>query len=322
MAGGSSTKICLWFTAPCPGGHRTQVPNSSADRQCTWMKADAMRPLRRLISAHWRGAIGLGPAVIGVLIGGHVAMSALRGFFQAPTLIVALSLAAISAVAFLWQAVGSFRAADAYIADRGDMLPAFATYGAIIVVAVLGLVQSAAMFLPQRPETVTAPESYKLLLEEGVVLLRGNLDFRDFEAVQAAVAAGAPIHTINLDSPGGRIHAARGLARLVLENQWRTEVTGNCFSACPLIFVAGTERHLGPNGRLGFHRYAAAMSTDSATQGQIILGDVAAEIRRDREFYASRGIDADFLDQMFTADHAEIWRPNRATLVAAGFVTE
>jgi hypothetical protein len=71
---------------------------------------------------------------------------------------------------------------------------------------------------------------------------------------------------IVLESPGGLVAAASYMAGMINAAGLTTIVSGDCASACTILFYAGSRREL--SGRLGFHRatddvgtanYAAAM---------------------------------------------------------------
>ncbi len=62
---------------------------------------------------------------------------------------------------------------------------------------------------------------------------------------------GGYVKTVALHSPGGSLHDALTIGRLIRERKFATEVADGryCASACPLIFAGGVERRAGVEGR-------------------------------------------------------------------------
>lgn len=64
-----------------------------------------------------------------------------------------------------------------------------------------------------------------------------------------------PRAMVYLDSAGGALVPAIEIGKLLRAHHHATAVLdgSTCTSACALIWIAGTPRYLGPQGRLGFH---------------------------------------------------------------------
>ena len=64
--------------------------------------------------------------------------------------------------------------------------------------------------------------------------------------------------TVILNSPGGYLQEAVNIGRRIRSRKYETRVQNGaaCNSACTLIWLAGTSRHLDPRARLGFHSAA------------------------------------------------------------------
>jgi hypothetical protein len=58
---------------------------------------------------------------------------------------------------------------------------------------------------------------------------------------------------VRLESGGGLLDEAEEAARLIHAHHLDTVVSGDCSSACTVIFVAGIHRQLDAAGKLGFH---------------------------------------------------------------------
>lgn len=210
-------------------------------------------------------------------------------------------------------------AAHRALAGSGGLFSCLFGYG-LALFSVVGFVGFVAPTVAgQGQQQLNPPTLRPLPIRDGVVFLEGEIDFRLFDALQRLVDKKTPVEVVSLNSLGGAVHAARGLARLVRENGLDTVASGPCYSACTLIFIAGNRRKLGPNGMLGFHSYAAQMDTST---GKIPLGSTLEQQNTDRAVFAQAGVETEFLDKMFEAPHQGLWRPNRQALSAAGVTTD
>jgi hypothetical protein len=88
------------------------------------------------------------------------------------------------------------------------------------------------------------------------------------EGAFTAAAAANPGARVVLNSGGGSLTPALNLGRFIRENRLQTYVpdASGCFSACSLIWLAGTERHIGQGARIGFH---AAYVAQQGGPGQV-----------------------------------------------------
>lgn len=222
-----------------------------------------------------------------------------------------------------WQLVGVVRAARRNLSGNVMLAP----------VAPLAAVLMSAVAVPQAVELlsvaqalrdgdaddaaprVAASRPYSLQRVAGTTLvsLRGSLDFGVTAALRVLLADNPGVTGIVLDSDGGPVYEARGVARLIVERRLDTYSLTGCNSACTTAFVAGSRRLLAPAARLGFHSYAISGHST-------LFIDIEQEQRTDLAFHASRGVAPEFLEALFDKPHDDIWFPSRETLVAAGVV--
>lgn len=165
-----------------------------------------------------------------------------------------------------------------------------------------------------RRDTLPPAPQALLRIEGSRAFLSGDIDFESYNVVQATLAETAGINTLVLDSTGGRIAAARGIARLVRETSLATHVSGICASACTVIFIAGTSRSMSDTARIGFHGYRLVSTVTTL--------DAQDEEQRDKAAFAAKGISAAFLERAFDVPHDEMWFPTRKTLQAAGVLAD
>lgn len=161
-----------------------------------------------------------------------------------------------------------------------------------------------------------APTGYRLALaaDGRSVALRGLIDFGLTQRLEAMLSAARGVRVLRLESAGGRVAEARGVARLVHRHDLVTSAAGECSSACTIVLLSAQRRYLEPGARLGFHRYGLR----SPLVGHFL--DPAAEQARDRALFRGSRIDPAFLDRVAATPHEQMWFPTVPELLAAGVV--
>lgn len=157
------------------------------------------------------------------------------------------------------------------------------------------------------------PAPAQLPVIDGTAVFSGLIDLASYTALAETIRANPTLQAIRLTSDGGNVAAARGMARLILEAKLATTVTGTCASACTLAFLAGQNRSLAPEARLGFHAYRLET-------GARVL-NTQDEQSRDRDWMIARGVKKAFLDQAFATPFTSMWFPERQILEEAGILS-
>lgn len=275
----------------------------------------------RYVIGHWHGNLPLATTVIFSALGLRAGLASVQPLLANRSAIVLIVFCILANVVVLvWQVVGTLRAGSQYLRDRGDMIPVWATYFSVLAVTVVAVTQTidAAAILTAKPpvEARAAPDTRAIVsADEQEITLSGDLDYGLNTAFGTALTEHPEIRTVILSSDGGLIFAARAIALKIEQRGLATHVAETCSSACTVSFMAGNVRTLGPDGRLGFHRYRIAAPYSVPTV------NVGAEIDRDREYFASRGVSEEFLERAFRPSHDEIWFPTRRQLRDAGVIT-
>lgn len=144
-----------------------------------------------------------------------------------------------------------------------------------------------------------------------ILVVQGDIDIAATKRLSGFLGKNSGIKKLIIESEGGNIFEARGIARLVKENSLHTHVDGKCFSACTLIYVSGDLRTAGVNAEFGFHSY----------RQRTINGGVGIDIEEqqniDAGIFADAGVDKEFIDQMYQAEHEDMWFPERLRLIEA-----
>lgn len=278
---------------------------------------------------HWRGKHplwqsfwlnGVGPrlAVYGAL---QVVLN------TAPvSILLALTLFSADALCLLWQGVGYFRAAEARLRDSGSMLPIWGGMIALIVAVFVIVSQWWALGLATRlgedgpsfsqQKELERQAQYQILRQaDGSLLFQGQIVLGVTKALGRELAQGPALKGITLHSNGGNVFEARGLAKLIISHGLTTRVEEVCSSACTLAFIAGTQRNLGSEARLGFHSYFLEDAL------RLPGFDIEAEQARDREFMLAQGVAADFITRVYETPSSKIWYPEHGLLRRSGVVT-
>lgn len=160
------------------------------------------------------------------------------------------------------------------------------------------------------------PLEYRLQNNDRSTLIAsGEIGNTSTLELQKIISENNEISTLVLNSKGGNVFEARGIARLIREHQLDTYVTEFCYSACTLAFVSGLNRTATVNAIFGFHAY----KLDALGNNYQI--DVKSEQAKDALMYIKNGVDQSFVDRIFSTAHTDIWKPDREVLLDSGFLT-
>jgi len=245
-----------------------------------------------------------------------------------PLVPVLLTLLIVHGAFFVWQAVGAIRAGEVHALAHGT--PASAV-GAQLLVVVLFLLTLAYVVagvqttLPaaesenvdQRRDREQATQySLTLAMQDEELQLKGLVSPGITRRVRDLLVEHPGIDTVVLESDGGNVYEARGLARLFQENGIRTHVDVRCASACAVAFIGGQRRTLASEAKIGLHAYRM----DSVQS--IIVTDAQIEQGRDRSLFAKAGVAPWFVERMFDTPADGMWWPTSGQLLSAGVAHE
>lgn len=116
--------------------------------------------------------------------------------------------------------------------------------------------------LPQAAWLVAAPaQAGRIALQDGrscAISVAGRIEDGDALAFDA-LATSCPNALVVLSGPGGKVVPALAIGRDIRARGLRTLVPAGaaCASACSLIWLAGTQRLLATDARIGFHALSA-----------------------------------------------------------------
>ena len=227
-------------------------------------------------------------------------------------------------VIYPWQVIGLVRACNRHLKQSSDSAIVTGAQLAIAASVIVGVttvtttVQSilGATSTAIKDGTNTAEPAYEIefLAEHSLIRLDGEFANGLTRDLRQLIVKKTGIRGMILNSDGGRIFEARGVAKVIGERRLATYVYGVCQSACTTAFIAGSPRRLGEQGRLGFHRYRL--------KSVYPLIDVDEEQEKDRAFYRAQGVAPDLLARIFKTPHDTMWYPTKKELLGAGVIDE
>ncbi len=243
-----------------------------------------------------------------------------------PTIPIVAGIVAYVAVV-IWQVTGTLRAMEQHIRDGGGMPSAWGIQAALLAAFWIVLANIWGMWLSTRvvAETENFEErmerehasKYSLYVSEDrrTAYLQGEITLGVTKKFALLLQNQPDLQTVVLESGGGNIYEARGLAKQIGAAGIDTRVEKTCSSACTLAFIGGLRRTVTNAARLGFHQYR--VDADYV----VAFADPEAEQARDRALFAAAGVGENFLREMFEKSATDMWFPDLETLLEAGVIT-
>jgi hypothetical protein len=283
------------------------------------------------IVRHWRGDLSLGVSywINGILLSTIVAVPAIimasADITEYPRLILAglASLFLLGILLSVWQYVGIWRSAGRSMRDRQRRLKWLSWAGLARVVTSVSFLSVSFNTVHQLPgfaamvqiaigDDPTPHHVLRVLNNGKEILLAGGIDFGTTADLADLLEASPGVATMDFDNIGGRVAEARHVGEIISRRHLATYTAASCLSACTIAYISGSPRYLGPDGKLGFHRYSFPGLTP----------DQEHEINRQGEHdLVAAGVAADFAAKVFATAADHVWYPDAATLLAAHVVT-
>ncbi len=283
-------------------------------------------PEPNFIVKHWRGDYPLGFSywVIGslltiIVVAVATMLGSSRGFQELGPRGVGAAILAfyVFVIPFaLWQLVGIWRSADKHASRGGKAFWA----GLAKAMVVLGILRVAADFATQGFPVIsesaklfvgidnTPPYQIRVLRDGTELELAGGMPFGTTDQVKKFLDAAPAIQVVHLNSQGGRMGEAYKIYRMIKERNLITYTSADCVSACSVAFLAGRERYLGENGRLGFH---------SASFGTVSGEDIKGLNDEIRQTLQAHGVSSSFIERALSTSPKDMWYPTKDELLKA-----
>lgn len=143
----------------------------------------------------------------------------------------------------------------------------------------------------------------------------GDIDFGFYERFVAALDSSVGVNEVTLGSGGGSVRDALLAGYEIRKRGLNTTIYGNCYSACPLLFVGGRDRVIwAAPYRLGFHQVYTKTGGPKALDDEI-YSLIAI-------FLKEMGADpVTVIGWMLSAGPADMFEPPVDTLCQAGVAT-
>ena len=282
-------------------------------------------------SRHWKGEYAVLRSLFVNTLAPNALLLALQGRFDLTRLIadpalgklVLVLTASLWLILLVWQFTGCFRSASLRISYSGSAMNLYVVFFGLLITVIPvmgGMLSLSDQYNRAQQGAVLSAESsgksYTLtLLNNEMLAFTGDINFgatRDFVSI---LAAHPNIQTVLLESDGGVIVEARGMANTILDNGLNTRVESDCYSACTLVFISGRVRSLGDKAALGFHQYLLE------TPYYYPWVDPVSEAIKDKQRFARQNVTPTFLNKMYLYDHESLWIPSHAELAQAGVTT-
>ena len=218
----------------------------------------------------------------------------------------------------IWQVVGLWRSARQYVAYAESPLWG---RGAQVLVFLWACVMTLTypVWLPGYVAGIRIAFGdkdfqYQLAVSENgsALELNGGLGLGVTRAVTEHLYHNPGVELLALNSRGGLLEESRELGALIEERELSTYSNGECLSACTTPFLAGKQRILHADAKLGFQKSRIFGMPESVN-----------DLRNapDKEFMSRQGVHEDFVEKAFGASNKHIWIPTLQELVDAGVVT-
>jgi hypothetical protein len=289
-------------------------------------------PVRRrgYIVRSWRGELSLARAffVNGVLLTLAFAVVMIALLFAMMTVFggqvraeMYLGLAVTTAVFVLgtpitvWQLVGLWRSASRHVRRGGRRIFAYGAYVLVIALAGYEVWDAPSVWQDyKKAQLLLALEEavhtdFAVFERDGVLSVSGLFGQDMVDKVKGELDRNPNIRAVHLTSVGGFIDAGQKVAALIRERGLATYVSDYCKSSCTFAFLAGRERWLGPNGRLGFHSAIGTFGDDEAVRA---MGDI----------YARLGMPAATIARVMAVAPQDMWEPSITELKADGLIDD
>ena len=275
---------------------------------------------RNFVVRHWNGHYSLLVTLVVILLLLRLVLGYLQSIVPSVAVVpwIALSIAIM-----VWQIVGAFRSADHALRSHGTTVLHWCLYAMILLTIVLTVLQASDV-LSGRKSVVASAQSVEPLQttmlplsdNASTVIVEGEFTWPLRRAFLDTIEATPSVKIVILNSDGGLVYVGRSIALTISNYGLSTHVNERCHSACTIAFIAGKERSIAADARLGFHRYL--LQNEHQTHGL----SVVEQLETDREHFAKNGVADSFLKRLFDAEHSDIWIPDHQTLIDSGVLTQ
>jgi len=273
------------------------------------MRTGLLGRVGRDVCRHWQGRLSLASSfwIQGVALNVLLALwsfelaRSMRDSTTDRVRVVVLTTQAVVCVVSVWQWVGVWRASGRRKTHFFARLLARACVLASVVHVTLCVAKVAASW---HASACGEPWLVRVLGKPDETELRGPICDGASAALGELLHSHPTVRTLHVTSSGGLVNEGLRLATLVRAQHLHVVVDSSCYSACTLLLLAGDQRFMRPNARIGFHRMRLRDGRDV-----IPIGDDMAS--------ALEGVGASkaFVDRVYATSSDDIWEPSKNRLL-------
>lgn len=228
------------------------------------------------------------------------------------------ALCALVGSVAIWQLVGTWRVSSKTRQPQRWWITRWAARGLAIFVAGMGLLMTSALpqainalYIQATDQDEYGRLGYTVSVDGANLIINGYFAWGLLDEVERALTANPEVQMVVLNSLGGHVGVGKWLYEAFKARGFDTYVDEKCASACILAFMAGSNRYLERDAKLGFHGVIGeAENMRAAAEATIIA------------IYRETGAPEDFISRTIQTPGSEVWVPKQKELVAANIVTE
>lgn len=124
-----------------------------------------------------------------------------------------------------------------------------------------------------------------------------------------------------LDSPGGNIKEAMKIATLLKKIYPFVYVNNTCASSCLLLWLSGSQRHIGENGKIGIHRPTFSKEYYEATTLEETKDDYEKVSIEFKNFVLDQGLPLSIYEKLIATNSQSILFLNANDIALIGYFT-
>jgi hypothetical protein len=313
-----------------PALEQLPKPHQTGDKDATLVgRGSQWEAGKNYVIKHWRGELSLGVSFwvsyLAINLGASLLLfKSLNHFFSETSLLqVQLRVVFLYFAFFLlapWQIVGLWRSAQHEIlAKKAVFWPRSAQAICVIITAVLlwvslSLFEWTGMAFHDGAYSYTVTVTNYPEEESGEILVNGFVGPGIADRLENELVRQPKVSVISLNVVGGLLSEAEKMAKSIEKRELSTYVGNQCDSACTYAFIAGSNRILHPEAKLGFH---------SARLVGVDWFDPRKGHENDdwKIFLKRRGVRPKFIEKAFSVPSTEMWHPSLEELIQARVVT-
>jgi ATP-dependent protease ClpP protease subunit len=221
-----------------------------------------------------------------------------------------------------WQLVGLWRSATKYLDNGRSSL-----WGNLArLTVILGCLQNCTVLVDVSKELAILNDFYanialskeadyetefRFINNNKELLVTGGIGSKSVNEFTKIASANPNLSLIHLNNDGGRISEAYEIYKFIKARGYNTYTSGQCLSACTIMFLGGKQRLISITGKLGFH---------SASIGNLDGQDYENINDEFKNIYQEAGVSESLISRALSTPANEIYYPDHQELLSSNAV--